>query len=61
MTNERETSYSNGDQEVRELLQAAGPRAEIPSADLAAIQDVARSAWRDLHNEEPAGRFRLLR
>lgn len=53
MTNERETSYDDGDQEVRELLQAAGPRAEIPVADLAAVKDAARVAWGDLVDEEP--------
>src|SRR5688572_16766831 len=48
---EREWRGRPEEEAVRELLVSAGPRAELPQEDLAAIRDAARAEWRRRHGE----------
>ena len=55
-TNEPSVSLAD-EEEVRRLLEQAGPRAEIPPETLAEIKTAFRSAWRDEVQRRQARRF----
>lgn len=54
-------SSARAEQELAELLREAGPRPEIPAADLEAIAGAARLAWRRQVRRRPPTRLAAFR
>lgn len=56
MTNQEkpDTRLPEGETELHELLQQAGPRPEPPAEDMAAIRAAARSAWEETVQTQPS-------
>ena len=53
-----EAPWADDEREIRRLLERAGPRPEVPEADLEAITATARSAWQACWGARPVRRSR---